>query len=90
MLADYKHIKAYFAHHRETQTNGVAVKKHWPYTGPSSVLNFLAKKLKPRVRHITHLRGIGASLPDELISWRAVKVNCSPWTAVLVGTKEGL
>jgi len=54
----------YFTDLRDTQISGVGVKETSYYPYLSNLLNFVGKKLKPRVRCVIHPRSIGAGLPD--------------------------
>ena len=63
-MPDHEHIETYFADLRDTHVSGVGVKETSYYPYLSNLLNFVGKKLKPRVRCVIHPRSIGAGLPD--------------------------
>jgi Type ISP C-terminal specificity domain/N-6 DNA Methylase len=63
-LADNAHIESFFTDLRDTHVSGVGVKETSYYPYFSNLLNFIGKKLKPKVRCIVHPRSIGAGLPD--------------------------
>ena len=63
-LPDNAHIETYFTDLRDTHVSGVGVKETSYYPYLSNLLNFIGKKLKPKVRCIIHPRSIGAGLPD--------------------------
>ena len=63
-LPDNAHIESFFTDLRDTHVSGVGVKETSYYPYLSNLLNFIGKKLKPKVRCIIHPRSIGAGLPD--------------------------
>jgi len=63
-LLDNAHIEGFFTDLRDTHVSGVGVKETSYYPYLSNLLNFIGKKLKPKVRCIIHPRSIGAGLPD--------------------------
>ncbi len=63
-MPDHEHIQTFFADLRDTHVSGVGVKETSYYPYLSNLLNFVGKKLKPRVRCIIHPHSIGAGLPD--------------------------